>query len=142
MRRLLRPPYVAAAVSLLAALHCAEAARFVVTTTADDGAGSLRQAIADANANATDDIIVFDLPGPGPHIINLIGALTITSNVEVLNDATSRGAREPITVQRSRHLGFGEHELFWVIAGRVVIAGLTLRDGNNPYGGAIEFSSG
>lgn len=42
----------------------AGAAVFTVTTTAADGAGSLRQAIADANANPGGDTIAFDIPAP------------------------------------------------------------------------------
>ena len=46
----------------------ATAATYTVTTTADSGAGSLRQAILDANANAGADTIAFDIPGSGdPH---------------------------------------------------------------------------
>src|SRR5512135_261069 len=36
---------------------------YTVTTTADSGAGSLRQAILDANANAGADTIAFNIPG-------------------------------------------------------------------------------
>jgi len=44
--------------------------QFVVTSTADDGPGSLRQAIADAtNAFNLGDRITFNIPGAGPHII-------------------------------------------------------------------------
>jgi hypothetical protein len=41
----------------------------VVTNTDDSGPGSLRQAILDANADTGDDLITFDIPGPGPHTI-------------------------------------------------------------------------
>ena len=50
---------------------------FVVTTTADSGAGSLRQAILDANANAnaaTPDVIQFSI-GSGAQTISLSSAL-------------------------------------------------------------------
>lgn len=40
-----------------------------VTNTNDSGAGSLRQAILDADA--TNDVIDFNIPGPGIHIIHL-----------------------------------------------------------------------
>ena len=43
----------------------AMAATFTVTTTADSGAGSLRQAILDANANAGLDTIAFNVSGAG-----------------------------------------------------------------------------
>ena len=41
------------------------AATFTVTNTGDSGAGSLRQAILDANANAGPDVIAFDVSGAG-----------------------------------------------------------------------------
>jgi parallel beta-helix repeat protein len=45
------------------------AATVVVTNTNDSGPGSLRQALLDANAAPGDDVIGFDIPGPGPHTI-------------------------------------------------------------------------
>ena len=42
---------------------------FTVTTIEDNGNGSLRQAITDANLNFGQDIIQFDIPGTGAHII-------------------------------------------------------------------------
>src|ERR1051325_6992741 len=44
---------------------------FTVTTTEDSGAGSLRQAIADANANAGPDIIEFNIEPAGEKTIRL-----------------------------------------------------------------------
>ncbi|MCU0716763.1 MAG: DUF4347 domain-containing protein, partial [Pirellula sp.] len=46
-------------------------ATYVVTNTNDSGAGSLRQAILDANANAGQDSIVFNITGTGTHTITL-----------------------------------------------------------------------
>jgi hypothetical protein len=43
------------------------AATFTVTSTADSGAGTLRQAIIDANAAAGADTINFSIAGAGPH---------------------------------------------------------------------------
>jgi hypothetical protein len=48
----------------------ATASTFTVTTTADSGAGSLRQAILDANANAGVDTIAFNIPGSGVQTIS------------------------------------------------------------------------
>ncbi|HEY4760201.1 MAG TPA: DUF4347 domain-containing protein, partial [Thermoguttaceae bacterium] len=57
---------------------------YVVTTTADSGAGSLRQAISDANANAGLDSITFNIAGAGVHTISPTSALpTITSPVAI-----------------------------------------------------------
>src|ERR1041385_5379727 len=44
----------------------APAAQFTVINTNDDGLGSLRQALIDANNNPSPDVIHFNLPGPGP----------------------------------------------------------------------------
>lgn len=61
---------------------------FVVTTTADSGAGSLRQAIIDANSLAGADVIEFNISGTGVHVITPLSALpTITDTVTI--DATS-----------------------------------------------------
>lgn len=54
---------------LVAGCTAVSAATFTVTTTEDSGAGSLRQAILDANATAAPDVIAFAIPGAGPHII-------------------------------------------------------------------------
>jgi hypothetical protein len=60
----------------LAALPAAvSAATFTVTTTADSGPGSLRQAILDANAATDADQIVFAIPGSGVQTIALGSAL-------------------------------------------------------------------
>jgi uncharacterized repeat protein (TIGR01451 family) len=58
---------------------------FVVTNTNDSGAGSLRQAILDANANVSmQDSIVFNIPGTGPHTIRPASALpTIADPVAI-----------------------------------------------------------
>ena len=50
----------------LAALSSADGATFTVTTVADSGPGSLRQAILDANANPGADQIHFNISGTGP----------------------------------------------------------------------------
>ena len=47
----------------------AAAPSFLVTNTSDSGAGSLRQAITDAEATPAHDTITFNIPGPGPHTI-------------------------------------------------------------------------
>ena len=58
--------------------------RFVVTNTNDSGAGSLRQAILDANAHAGPDAIAFAIPGTGVRSIVPVTALpTITSPITI-----------------------------------------------------------
>jgi len=75
--RLQRPGRTLSAVAALFALGVAgsEAATFTVTTTADAGAGSLRQAILDANGAAGADTIQFALVGSGVQTIAPASAL-------------------------------------------------------------------
>ncbi|NML24397.1 cadherin domain-containing protein [Zoogloea dura] len=61
---------------------------YTVSNTADSGAGSLRQAIIDANANSGADSIDFAISGTGVHTISLSTILpTITGTVSI--DATT-----------------------------------------------------
>jgi hypothetical protein len=61
-----------------------DAAIFIVTTTANAGVGSLRQAIIDANANLGPDTINFNIAGAGVHtIIPLTPLPTITETVTI-----------------------------------------------------------
>src|SRR5256885_52595 len=58
---------------------------YTVTTTADSGAGSLRQAINDANASADpSNLITFNLAGGGMHTISVNSALpAVTGTVTI-----------------------------------------------------------
>src|SRR5512147_2663374 len=80
-------PFRLAFLSLLAASSLA-ATTFTVTSTNDSGAGSLRQAILDANANAGADTIQFAVSGAGCSggvctIAPLTGLPLITSPVTI-----------------------------------------------------------
>jgi len=66
---------------------------FTVTTTADDGAGSFRQAIVDANASPGADVIAFNLPGAGPHTIQPTSELPVIGGSITLDGLTQPGAR-------------------------------------------------
>jgi hypothetical protein len=69
----------------------ASATTYTVTNTADSGAGSLRQAITDANTNGGTDTIAFNIPGSGVHTIDVPTALpTITSPV-IIDGTTQPG---------------------------------------------------
>ncbi|MEM6782958.1 MAG: right-handed parallel beta-helix repeat-containing protein [Bacteroidota bacterium] len=65
---------------------------FTVTTTANDGPGSLRQAILDANANAGADDIAFAIPGAGPHTIQPQTALPTVTEAVAIDGLTQPGA--------------------------------------------------
>jgi hypothetical protein len=88
---LLRAP--ALLVLLLAATS--QAATFTVTTTADSGAGSLRQAITDANANSGADTIDFAIPAGE---CSAAGVCTITLSSllpEITEAVTIDGTTQP-----------------------------------------------
>ncbi len=65
---------------------------FMVTTTADAGAGSLRQAILDANATPGADLIHFNIAGAGPHTISPLSPLPVISDPATIDGLTQPGA--------------------------------------------------
>src|SRR5438067_806577 len=73
------------------------AATFTVTTTGDAGAGSLRQAILDANANAGADIIDFNIPPAGSKTIAPASVLPTITDPLTIDGTTQPGfASAPI----------------------------------------------
>ncbi len=68
------------------------AATFTVTSTADSGAGSLRQAIDDANANVGLDTIAFNIPGAGVQTIAPTTPLPAITDPVILDGYTQPGA--------------------------------------------------
>ncbi len=64
---------------------------YAVTSSADSGAGSLRQAILDANAHAGTDTIEFHLAGSSVHTIQLLSALPTITDTVVLDATTQTG---------------------------------------------------
>jgi hypothetical protein len=116
----------------------AQAATFTVTTTADSGAGSLRQAVIDAEFAATDDIINFSPALSGQ-------AIVLTGEIEITDTGTSGiltinglGA-DVLTIDG----GAGTNRIFLIDGATVTITDLTLTGGggtgriNNGQGGAI-----
>jgi len=61
---------------------------FVVTTDSNHGAGSLREAMINANATPGLDTIVFNIPGPGPKVINLQTPLPEITDPVVIDAST------------------------------------------------------
>ena len=64
---------------------------FGVTNTNDAGAGSLRQAILDNNAQGGPARITFDIAGTGPHVISPLSALPPITGVTAIDGATQPG---------------------------------------------------
>ncbi|HEX4441591.1 MAG TPA: right-handed parallel beta-helix repeat-containing protein, partial [Thermoanaerobaculia bacterium] len=119
----------------------APAATFTVTTTADSGAGSLRQALADANGNPGADTIVFAIPGSGVHTIDVLSNLPIADDVVI--DGYSQPGSSPNTDSLASNavilidLQGSDTDGFEVSAGRADIRGLAL----HGFDGAIHLSS-
>jgi S-layer homology domain len=68
------------------------AATFTVTTNADSGAGSLRQAINDANSNVGPQTIQFAIPGPGVHTITPATPLPVITSPTTIDGYTQAGS--------------------------------------------------
>jgi hypothetical protein len=90
-RRLSAQAFVLVCVVILATAGTAGAATFVVTSTGDSGAGSLRQAILDANAAPDADQIAFDIPNSWPHVITPITELPAITAPVLIDGYTQPG---------------------------------------------------
>lgn len=71
----------------------ASAATYAVTSTDDSGAGSLRQAILDANDNDGPDTISFNIPGAGVHTITPEDELPAITGPTTIDGTTQPGAQ-------------------------------------------------
>ena len=74
---------LAIAIGLFVQVPFARAADVVVTSDADSGAGSLREAIGIANSG---DVIVFDIPGPAPVIALVTPLPQLSGDISFRND--------------------------------------------------------
>ncbi|MBS0657679.1 MAG: right-handed parallel beta-helix repeat-containing protein [Verrucomicrobia bacterium] len=97
-----------------------------VTNTNDTGAGSLRQALLDANANANPNQIVFNIPGAGVKTIAPLGALPTLTAPVVIDGLTQPGATAsaPLIELNGQSAGTGTSGLR--VAGSAVIQGLVI----------------
>ena len=96
--RFVTPPRLAAAVTaaLMLATLPASAATFTVTTTADSGAGTLRQALEDANATLGADTIVFNIPQEECDIFDGICEIEVTTDLpEITGGLIVDGTTQP-----------------------------------------------
>lgn len=71
--------------------NLALSATFTVINTGDSGAGSLRQAILDANANGGLDAIAFQIPGAGVHTIAPLSTLPPLTDPAIIDGTTQTG---------------------------------------------------
>jgi hypothetical protein len=109
----------------------------VVNTTGDPGDGTqedgkltLREAIAAANESFGEDLILFDIPGPGQHTIHLGGPLPPVLGATTIDGYSQPGALDAPTVEIR---GDGTQVSGLVLAGAPsVVRGLAM----NEFGGA------
>ncbi|WKZ31160.1 MAG: hypothetical protein QY318_00085 [Candidatus Dojkabacteria bacterium] len=94
----------------------ATAATFTVTNTNDSGAGSLRQAITDANATSAPDIIEFAIPTSDPNynatygffnidIQTVLPTITFPLHIDGASQATNIGDTNPGTIGSALPVG-------------------------------------
>lgn len=76
----------------LARTNATFAATYTVTTTNENGVGSLNQAITDANANAGADQIDFNIPGGGLQTITYTGVMTRPTEQVTINGLSQPGS--------------------------------------------------
>ena len=94
---------------LVMALHfAAKADIYTVTTTNDNGAGSLRQAILNANATPGTNTIQFNLTGTAPFTILPASALPVVTNAVTIDGTTQTGyANAPVVEICGTNAGTG-----------------------------------
>lgn len=133
---------VFAALSLVS-LQAAAQSRFVVTTPADGGVGSLREAVIAANANPDRSTIDFDIDrnafGPGPWTIRLASDLPMITTPVLVRGYSQPGSVAPTSTGNGRPLieidtdGGATSALVFVRgAEKSVVTGLSFIGGNAP----------
>jgi len=100
---------------------------FVVTNTNDTGAGSLRQAILDANANPGADLITFSI-GAGLQTIALTSSLPDISDPVVIDGTTQPGfAASPLIEIRATNIpSLPNAAVLHIAAGNTTVRGLII----------------
>jgi RHS repeat-associated protein len=124
----------------------ANATVFTVTNTANSGAGSLSQAILDANAAAGANTIVFNIPGGGVQIISFpfaSAALPAVTNQVTIDATTQPGyAGNPLIVLNGSSIGI---DGLTISAPGCAIKGLVIggfgRSSDRPRSGIVLLSA-
>jgi HYR domain-containing protein/FG-GAP repeat protein len=113
------------------------AAIFQVMSNADNGAGTLRQAIMDANMTAGADTINFQI-GSGPQTINLMSPLPVITETLTINGTTQPGSMgNPIIEINGQGAGAASDGLV-LNAPSCVVRGLVI----NRFGGVSPNGNG
>ena len=118
-----------------ASFLASQADPFTVTNTSDNGPGSLRQVILNANAVSGREVIRFDIPGSGPHTIAPLSALPEITDPVVLDGTTQPGfSGRPIIELEGSNAGEGTNGLH-ITAGNSTVKGLVINrfNGNGIF---------
>src|SRR5436190_1117581 len=119
----------------------ASAATFTVTSVADSGAGSLRQAMLSANATVGRDLIIFNIGGGGARTITPLSPLPVITNSVEIDAATQPGyAGTPlIEINATNLFNFdttGVDHIFRFETSNSVLRGFVMN--HHGQGGAIQ----
>lgn len=99
------------------------AAVFTVTTTADSGPGSLRQAILDAEATPGPDTVRFQLAGAGPFTLGLQSPLPAIREPLILDGSSQPGySGTPLIELNGSAAGANAHGLYLLTSNSVIRA--------------------
>ncbi len=108
---------------------------FMVTNTNDSGAGSFRQALLNANNNASADIVKFSI-GAGAQTISPNSQLPILTGPVVIDGTSQPGfAGKPLIQIEGSHAGTGFVNGIWFDGGNSTVRGLVI----NRFAGSGVF---
>jgi hypothetical protein len=111
-------------------------ATVLVTNTNNSGAGSLRQAILDANASPGLDMIAFNIPGAGVRTITPTSALPMITDPVIIDGTTQPGFSDTPLIELDGTRA-GPANGLTIIAGRNIVRGLLIHRFN---GNGIELA--
>src|ERR1044072_1332076 len=112
---------------------------FTVTTTNDDGPGSLRQAITDANASPGTDTITFNIPGSGVRTITPASSLPEIVDPVIIDGYTQPGSSPNAQIMGESSVLLIELDgtLSWPSNGDGGFSGLVITGGSSTVRGLV-----
>ena len=128
IRRVRRYPSIVESLEVRALLST-----FSVTSTADSGAGTLRQAVSDANSSAGIDTIVFD------SLFDSVQTITLTSGELALNDSSTTTIIGPGAKLLSISGNSGGRVFLVTSGASAELSGMTITGGSGVFiGGGVR----
>lgn len=125
-RSLLRPFYLICLFAIFIWVGNVNSGIYPVTNTDDSGAGSLRFAIRTAIQVAGKDTITFNIPGVGPHTIQLLSALPVLSDGIIIDGTTEPAYNGSPIIEVSGNFA-GNTSGFILASQRSAIRGLVIK---------------